>query len=91
MPKPPASRSLTYVEVLARGHTKACVEVLCGIVGNNDAPMSVRIKAAKILLNRGWAADVMTRPTLDEMLRGLMKPNDYKLPPSQTRAWPATR
>jgi hypothetical protein len=61
MPKPPTSRSLTYVEVLARGHTKACVEVLCGIVGNKDAPMSARIKAAKILRVYGHYSTEKTR------------------------------
>jgi hypothetical protein len=88
MPKPPTSRSLTYVARLARGHTKRSVEVLCEIMNNKDAPMSARIKAAKMLLNRGWTADDMRRPTLDEMLRGhfrvtindLANQNAHKLP-----------
>jgi hypothetical protein len=48
-PKLPASRNLTLVTSLARGHTEACINILFGILSNADAPVLARIKAAKIL------------------------------------------
>jgi hypothetical protein len=53
MPKPPTSRSLTYVASLARCHTEKAIEVLFGIMTNPDASHLARMRAAKILLNRG--------------------------------------
>jgi hypothetical protein len=52
MPKPPTSRSLTYVASLARCHTEKAIEVLFGIMTNPDASYLARMRAAKILLNR---------------------------------------
>jgi hypothetical protein len=51
MPRLPASRSLTYVAALARGHTETCINVLVDILTNVDAPRAARIKAAKVLSN----------------------------------------
>jgi hypothetical protein len=51
MPRLPASRSLTYVAALARGHTEACINVLVEILTNVDARRADRIKAAKVLSN----------------------------------------
>jgi len=53
MLRPSASRGLPLVTSLARAHTEAAINVLFGILSNADAPVRVRIKAAKILLNRG--------------------------------------
>jgi hypothetical protein len=47
MPKPPTLASL------AREHTDECIEVLFGIMTNPDASHLVRMRAAKILFNRG--------------------------------------
>jgi hypothetical protein len=58
MPKPPASRSLTVVASLARGHTEKSINVLAGIMQNRRAPPMARIRAAEILLNRGWGQPV---------------------------------
>jgi len=51
MSRLPASRSLTHVAVLVRGHTETCINVLVGILTNVNAPAAARIKAAKVLLN----------------------------------------
>ena len=37
---------------LAREQTQACINVLFSILSDADAPVSVRIKAAKMLLSR---------------------------------------
>ncbi len=59
MPKPPTSRSLTYVASLARCHTEKAIEVLFGIMTNPDASHLARMRAAKILLNRGPLVELL--------------------------------
>jgi hypothetical protein len=57
------------VASLARRHTEACISVVLGILSDADAPVSVRIKAAKILLNRD-PTNRSLRGSLVSLLRG---------------------
>jgi hypothetical protein len=71
-PKLPASRNLTLVTSLARGHTEACINVLFEIVSNTEAPVRARTKAAKIL--RSLPMISLKRPA--EMYRSLRRNPD---------------
>jgi hypothetical protein len=75
MLRPPASRGLPLVTSLARAHTEAAINVLFGILSNADAPVRMRIKAAKILLSLPAQAFNEVSETND-----LANQNAHKLP-----------
>ena len=47
------------VVAAARGHSVEAVEILAGIMRNGDSD-SARVRAAEILLNRGWGSAPQT-------------------------------
>ena len=47
-------RSLTDIRSEARKHTKRAIEVLGGILACENSTDDARIKAAAVLLDRGW-------------------------------------
>ena len=47
-------RPKTDVVALARSHTDLAMRTLAGIVASPKSPTAARVKAAEILLNRGW-------------------------------------
>lgn len=42
------------IRSLARAHTEKAVQVLGGIMSNEDVPPAARVQAAQALLDRGW-------------------------------------
>ncbi|MDD1530057.1 hypothetical protein C7U92_21915 [Bradyrhizobium sp. WBOS7] len=52
--RPRAARTPTEIRALARGHTKAALKVLVGIMRNDEATPAVRLSAANAILDRGW-------------------------------------
>ena len=48
------AKAPTDIRSLARRHTKTAINVLAGIMSEPTAPKAVRIRAAEVLLNRGW-------------------------------------
>ncbi|KYG24528.1 hypothetical protein SE92_33305 [Bradyrhizobium sp. AT1] len=58
--RPPATRTSprahppAEIRSLARGHTKAALKVLVGIMRNDSATPAVRLSAANAVLDRGW-------------------------------------
>jgi hypothetical protein len=43
---------------LARAHTEAAVQTLAGIMRHPNSPPSARVRAATVLLDRGWGRPV---------------------------------
>jgi HEAT repeat protein len=68
------SRNLELTS-LARAHTETAINVLFGILSNADAPVRMRIKAAKILLSLPAQAFNEVSETND-----LANQNAHKLP-----------
>jgi hypothetical protein len=48
------TRTPTEIRALARGHTKAALKVLVGLMRNDEATPAVRLSAANAILDRGW-------------------------------------
>ncbi len=48
------ARTPTEIRALARGHTKAALKVLVGLMRNDDATPAVRLSAANAILDCGW-------------------------------------
>lgn len=48
------SRTPTQIKSLARAHTEKAVNVLVGIMSQEEAPPAARVSAASALLDRGW-------------------------------------
>jgi hypothetical protein len=42
------------IRSLARAHTERAIQTLQGIMDCPDAPPAARVKAAEVLLDRGW-------------------------------------
>lgn len=42
------------IRSLARAHTERAIQTLQGIMDCADAPPAARVKAAEVLLDRGW-------------------------------------
>ena len=42
------------LQQLARAHTESAVRTLVGIMNSSDAAPAARVKAAEVVLNRGW-------------------------------------
>lgn len=42
------------IRSLARAHTETAINVLVGVMTNEEAPHSARVTASEALLNRGW-------------------------------------
>ena len=48
------AKAPTEIKSLARAHTETALNVLAGIMEQNDAPPAARVAAAQALLDRGW-------------------------------------
>ena len=42
------------IRSLARSHTETAIRTLAGIMGEPKCPPAARVKAAEVLLDRGW-------------------------------------
>ena len=51
---------------LARAHTEAAVQTLAGIMRHPNSPPSARVRAATVLLDRGWGRPVQPIAGRDE-------------------------
>jgi hypothetical protein len=84
----------TDLQDLAREHTKAALAVLAEIMANADAPPSVRLSAAKAMLERGWGkptaqkreepADERPAPVM-HIVRTIVDPKEGEPPPESSR------
>ena len=52
------AKAPTDIRSLARAHTDTALNVLRGIMTNDEAPMPARVAAATYLLDRGWGRAV---------------------------------
>ena len=50
----PLPKTITEIRSLARGHTRAALNVLVGVMRNKDATPAARVSAANAILDRGW-------------------------------------
>lgn len=48
------AKTPTVIKSLARAHTETALNVLAGIMRQEDAPPAARVSAAQALLDRGW-------------------------------------
>lgn len=48
------AKAPTQIKSLARAHTEKAVNVLVGIMSQDDAPPAARVSAASALMDRGW-------------------------------------
>jgi hypothetical protein len=48
------SKTITEIRSLARGHTRAAINVLVGVMRNKDSTPAARVSAANAILERGW-------------------------------------
>ena len=50
----PLTKAITEIRSLARGHTRAALNVLVCVMRNKDATPAARVSAANAILDRGW-------------------------------------
>lgn len=48
------AKTPTEIRSLARGHTEKAINVLVGVMSNDDCPAAARVAAASAILDRGW-------------------------------------
>ena len=48
------AKNLTQIKSLCRVHTESAVKVLSGIMNEPEAPHAARVRAAEVLMDRGW-------------------------------------
>lgn len=48
------AKNPTEIRSLARSHTEKAINVLVGIMGQEDSPPAARVSAANSILDRGW-------------------------------------
>jgi hypothetical protein len=48
------AKAPSQIRSLARAHTETAINVLVGIMNQNEAPPPARVSAASALLDRGW-------------------------------------
>jgi hypothetical protein len=54
------AKTPTDIRSLARSHTEKALNVLAGIMQQEDAPAAARVSAAQALLDRGWGKPAQT-------------------------------
>jgi hypothetical protein len=47
-------KTITEIRSLARGHTRAAINALVGVMRSKDATHAARVSAANAILDRGW-------------------------------------
>ncbi|WP_375159389.1 hypothetical protein [Bradyrhizobium sp. RDT46] len=77
------ARTPTEVRLLARGHTKAALKVLVGLMRNDEATPAVRLSAANAILDRGWGKSAQPIESGEEVVetvhrveRIIVRPDD---------------
>lgn len=48
------SKTPTDIRSLARAHTEKAINVLVGVMSQEESPPAARVSAASVLLDRGW-------------------------------------
>jgi len=54
----PGVKNETFLASLARSHTETAISILHGIMTSPACPAASRVRAAEILLDRGWGKSV---------------------------------
>ena len=52
------TKATMEIRSMARGYTAKCVQVLAGLMTNEQTPPNTRVQAAMALLDRGWGKPV---------------------------------
>jgi hypothetical protein len=60
------AKAPTDIRSLARSHTEKALNVLAGIMMQEDAPPAARVSAATALLDRGWGKPVQALAGIGE-------------------------
>jgi hypothetical protein len=60
------AKTPTDIRSLARGHTESAINVLAGIMNQDEAPHAARVSAATALLDRGWGKPVQAHAGVGE-------------------------
>ncbi|EHL99369.1 hypothetical protein HMPREF9946_03131 [Acetobacteraceae bacterium AT-5844] len=47
-------KAVKEVEELARSHTELAINALVGVLKNKEAPPAAQVRAAEVILERGW-------------------------------------
>jgi hypothetical protein len=66
-------RARISLESLARSHTEHALNVLVGILGNEQTPAAVRVKAIELLFDRGWGKATERHSITDAQGQRLMR------------------
>ena len=48
------AKTITEIRSIARGHTRAAIRTLVGVMCSKDATHAARVSAANAILDRGW-------------------------------------
>lgn len=74
------SKAPSQIRSLARAHTQTALNVLAGIMRQEEAPSAARVSAAQALLDRGWGKPVQALTHTELPLEGLLDQLDGKAP-----------
>ena len=77
-------KGLGEIREIARAHTDAAINVLVGVMGDDEASPSARVAAASALLDRGWGRpaqtlDLKSQISLSDALREIAEHRQVEL------------